>query len=175
MGEGELLVGVEKVTNEILDRLFSRNKQREVISIVGMAGTDTLRKHLYGKKYLIVIDDVWHDNVWNELESCFPDNNNSSRILMTTRIKEVANLCKSPVNLSLLGQVESWTLFCQKAFREKRCLPMLEEVAREIVKRCGGLPLAIVVIARLLSNKEMTVTSWSQFAESMDAHHDDQE
>ncbi|MCD7454402.1 hypothetical protein HAX54_024801 [Datura stramonium] len=234
ISEGELMVGLEKVTNEILGRLFSHDKQREVISIVGMAGigktalaqnlynnqdvasnfsfiawttvsqtfqkknilcdlldnivdrhtlstmhegdlADKLRKHLYGKKYLIFIDDVWHDEVWDELEICFPDNNNRSRILMITQIKEVANLCKSPVNLSLLGQVESWTLFCHKAFRRKRCPPMLEVVAREIVKRCGGLPLAIVVIARLLAKKKMTVTSWSQFAESMDAHHDDQE
>ncbi|CAN4113898.1 unnamed protein product [Withania somnifera] len=232
--EEELLVGLEKATDEILDRLYSHGKQREVISITGMAGigktalaqtlynnqavaskfsfiawttvsqtfqrknvlcdlldtvidkhtlntmdegdlADELRKHLIGKKYLIFIDDVWHDKVWDDLQICFPENNNKSRIVITTRIKEVANLCSSPCYLSLLGEVESWTLFCHKAFRGKRCPEMLEVVAKEIVENCGGLALAIVVIARLLANKEMTATSWSQFAESMDAHHDDQE
>ncbi|KAK4371843.1 hypothetical protein RND71_007227 [Anisodus tanguticus] len=130
---------------DLLDNIIDKH----TLSIMDVGDlADKLRKHLYGKKYLIIIDDVWHDKVWKTYKAVFQ---------ITTIELRVENL------------------FCQKAFREEKCPPMLEAVVREIVTKCGGLPLAIVVIARLLANKEMTVTSWSQFAESMDAHHDDQE
>ncbi|XP_031098061.1 putative late blight resistance protein homolog R1A-4 isoform X2 [Ipomoea triloba] len=42
------------------------------------------------QRYLIVIDDTWSIDVWGDLQKCFPDDNNGSRVLLTTRLKNVA-------------------------------------------------------------------------------------
>jgi hypothetical protein len=49
---------------------------------------------------------------------------------------------------------KAWELFCRKAFQSefKRCCPKeLVKLSMDIVKKCKGLPLAIVAIGGLLS------------------------
>ncbi|KAM3267385.1 putative late blight resistance protein R1B-17 [Capsicum chacoense] len=62
---------------------------------------DKLRKQLFGKRYLIVLDDVW-DTTWDDLTRPFPEVEKGSRIILTTRQKEVAfyGKCNTvPLNL----------------------------------------------------------------------------
>ncbi|KAL5818053.1 hypothetical protein ACOSQ3_026431 [Xanthoceras sorbifolium] len=49
-----------------------------------------LSKFLEGKRYIVVLDDIWKKEVWDDLKAAFPDANNGSRIIFTTRFKEVA-------------------------------------------------------------------------------------
>ena len=49
-----------------------------------------LFKCLKDKRYLVVMDDIWKIEAWNEVSVAFPTNSNGSRILITSRIKEVA-------------------------------------------------------------------------------------
>nr|AAT38780.1 Putative late blight resistance protein, identical [Solanum demissum] len=42
--------------------------------------SDMLRKTLLPRRYLILVDDVWENSVWDDLRGCFPDANNRSRI-----------------------------------------------------------------------------------------------
>ncbi|KAL1556897.1 putative late blight resistance protein R1A-3 [Salvia divinorum] len=56
---------------------------------------DMLYKSLYGRKYLIVLDDIWSSKFWDEIRMYFPDNNNGSRIVITTRESDVANYADS--------------------------------------------------------------------------------
>ncbi|KAH0756247.1 hypothetical protein KY290_026517 [Solanum tuberosum] len=51
---------------------------------------DKLRKALLSRRYLILVDDVWDNSAWDDLRGCFPDGNNSSRIILTARHHEVA-------------------------------------------------------------------------------------
>ena len=51
---------------------------------------DKLLKCLQGKRYLVVMDDIWKPQVWNEVEDVFPNNSNGSRILTTSCVKKVA-------------------------------------------------------------------------------------
>ena len=51
---------------------------------------DILRKRLFERRYVIVLDDIWSTKVWDVIRICFPDNNNESRILITTRESDVA-------------------------------------------------------------------------------------
>ena len=49
-----------------------------------------LFKCLKDKSYLVVMDDIWEIEAWNEVSVAFPTNSNGSRVLITSRIKEVA-------------------------------------------------------------------------------------
>ncbi|XP_019151769.1 PREDICTED: disease resistance protein RPP13-like isoform X6 [Ipomoea nil] len=49
-----------------------------------------LRQKLMGQRYLIVMDDIWDTKAWDDIQRCFPENFNGSRILLTTRLKQVA-------------------------------------------------------------------------------------
>ena len=80
---------------------------------------------------------------------------NSSEILITSRIKEVAlHFSNAPYELPFLKEDKSWELFYEKVFRGGPCPLELETLGRHIVESCGGLPLAIVVLGGLLANKE---------------------
>ncbi|KAF3971659.1 hypothetical protein CMV_004754 [Castanea mollissima] len=77
-----------------------------------------LFKCLKDKKYLLVMDDVWKTELWDEVSTAFPNDMNRSRLLITSRIKDVAlHLRSVPYELPLLEKDESWELFCNKAFR----------------------------------------------------------
>ncbi|XP_031091541.1 putative late blight resistance protein homolog R1B-16 [Ipomoea triloba] len=54
-----------------------------------------LRKHLKEQRYLIVMDDIWSSTAWDSVQRCFPNDNNGSRILLTSRLREVAEYASS--------------------------------------------------------------------------------
>ncbi|XP_015158817.1 putative late blight resistance protein homolog R1A-4 [Solanum tuberosum] len=84
---------------------------------------DMLRKTLLPRRYLILVDDVWEDSVWDDLRGCFPDANNRSRIILTTRHHEVAKYARvhsDPLHLRMFDEDESWKLLEKKVFGEQR-------------------------------------------------------
>ncbi|XP_019180015.1 PREDICTED: putative late blight resistance protein homolog R1A-4 isoform X2 [Ipomoea nil] len=108
-----------------------------------------LYQSLKGQRYLVVMDDVWSRESWNGVNSCFPDDINGSRVLLTTRVAEVATCIGSNKYFShqmhLLDQSESWKLFHKKTCK---CHGVeFETIGRPIVEKCKGLPLAILVVA----------------------------
>ncbi|MFS7935933.1 putative P-loop containing nucleoside triphosphate hydrolase [Helianthus anomalus] len=112
-----------------------------------------LYQSLKGRKYLIVIDDIWSCKAWDDVGLCFPDDNNGSRVLLTTRLSELALRASHggfTHNLGHLNEDQSWELLCRKTFRGYECPESLIETGKHIAKKCGGLPLALVVIAGLL-------------------------
>lgn len=72
---------------------------------------------LFDKRYLIILDDVWSVEVWDRVGHFFPNNKNGSRVVLTTRLPEVASYRGSFVfNKSLLNEEDSWKLSCVKTF-----------------------------------------------------------
>ncbi|TMW96335.1 hypothetical protein EJD97_007534 [Solanum chilense] len=134
---------------------------------------DSLYKILRSRRYLILLDDVWDCKVWGDLKRYFPDNNNGSRILLTTRNDDVAYYVKpvgKPHHLRLLTYEESWELLCIEVFGNGSCSPLLEKVGQEIARKCGGLPLSIVLVAGILSKMEKTEECWSQVAKDLSSY-----
>lgn len=129
-------------------------------------------KNLVSKKYLVVIDDIWNVEDWERISLAFPNNDKGSRIMLTTRNKQVAlhalTFREHCLELRLLDRDERWELFCRKVFSESGgvCPEHLVEVGAKIVEKCGGLPLAIVVIGGLLMGRERTVSAWSKVCDS---------
>ncbi|XP_073126399.1 putative disease resistance RPP13-like protein 3 [Henckelia pumila] len=118
-----------------------------------------LHRSLFDRRYFIVMDDVWSVEVWDGMKRFFPDNNNGSKVMITTRLTNVADdFCSCvPHQLHLLDEDQSWALFCDKVFGPKSCPPEFEKVGKIIVRNCGALPLAIVVISGLLAKSSRTV------------------
>ncbi|XP_031091896.1 putative late blight resistance protein homolog R1A-10 [Ipomoea triloba] len=130
---------------------------------------ERLRKHLKGQRYLIVMDDIWSTTAWDNVQRCLPDDNNGSGILLTSRLKEVAEYASSgnsPLNMPFLDANESWNLYC-KVFGKTEFPMVFEQIGRDIVKKCKGLPLAITLVASLLSKIEEKAEKWKNVAESV--------
>ncbi|KAL9170215.1 hypothetical protein ABFS82_04G129900 [Erythranthe guttata] len=117
---------------------------------------EKLHKTLFGRRYLIVMDDIWDIKAWEMVNRFLPDNDNGSRILVTTRLMKLASDVGSctPYQLNLLEKSQSWDLLREKIFAEGRCPVELEVIGRKIAKKCRGLPLALVVVGGLLAKSE---------------------
>ncbi|KAF8369516.1 hypothetical protein HHK36_032465 [Tetracentron sinense] len=128
---------------------------------------ETLVNFLQPKRYVIVFDDVWDINLWDKVKVGLPNGTNGSRIILTTRNKDIASFSfgvgSHVHHLQPLGQIEAWALFCKRAFSSdpnRFCPTELEALARVLVGKCEGLPLAIVAIGGLMSNKDKTQLEW---------------
>ncbi|XP_062082949.1 disease resistance protein RPM1-like [Humulus lupulus] len=126
----------------------------------------TIVDFLHGKRYLLVLDDIWDVDAWEAVKAAFRNNNNGSRLIITTRIADVATSSTKDVggkifHLNPLSFEDSWTLFCAKAFQGNPCPTHLEKISKDILKRCEGLPLAIVAIGSMLATKDIyKVDEW---------------
>ncbi|XP_031276699.1 disease resistance protein RGA2-like [Pistacia vera] len=114
---------------------------------------------IVGNKFLLILDDVWNEdyNKWEPFYHCLKNDLHGSKILITTRKESVARIMKSIdiINVEELSYEENWELFRRLALLERpthEC-EKLEEIGREIVKKCKGLPLATKTIGSLLQFK----------------------
>ena len=136
---------------------------------------EKLCEYLKEKKYLVVMDDVWSSEVWSRLRSHLPEAKDGSKVLITTRNKEIALHATSQAfiyELRLMNDDESWQLFLKKTFQgtstPHTLIRELEEPGKKIVAKCKGLPLAVVVLGGLLSTKEKTKPSWEKVLASIE-------
>ncbi|KAL3347187.1 hypothetical protein AABB24_021058 [Solanum stoloniferum] len=131
---------------------------------------DALRKFLLRKKYLLYIDDIWSVDTWEYLSRCLPDNENGSRILLTSRNIDVASNItrgREPLELRFLDENESWELMRIKLFKQQTCPPDLSKVGANIASKCKGLPLLVILVAGVLSGISKNEESWRRIAESI--------
>jgi hypothetical protein len=119
-----------------------------------------LQDKLNGKKFLLVLDDMWDDygDRWNKLKEVLRCGAKGSAVIVTTRIDKVAlGMATAFVKqMGILSEEDSWQLFQQLAFgmRRKEERELLEAIGASIVKKCGGVPLAIKALGNLMRLKE---------------------
>ncbi|XP_057789109.1 putative late blight resistance protein homolog R1B-17 [Salvia miltiorrhiza] len=120
------MVGLDDVLPQLMDKLVGGDPNRQIVPIVGMAGIvsqnynvgealgeiisqvgeergenggelgEELHKYLFGRRYLVVMDDMWSIEAWDRMKVFFPYDGNGSRILVTTRLSNLAaHLSKS--------------------------------------------------------------------------------
>ncbi|XP_078158360.1 disease resistance protein RGA2-like [Carex rostrata] len=123
-----------------------------------------LRQEIRGKRYLLVLDDVWNENVdaWERLRAMLNCGDSGSAIIVTTRSGRVATIMGTAesYNLGCLGEEDSWSLFHKRAFSKgvKECQELVE-IGRKMVQNCRGLPLAVNTLGSLMSYK-LEVREW---------------
>ncbi|KAL0402643.1 UNVERIFIED_CONTAM: putative late blight resistance proteinR1B-14 [Sesamum latifolium] len=106
---------------------------------------ENVYKGLKGMRYLIVMDDMWSTKVWDDVKMIFPDDDNGSRIIITTRLLDVASYTDSsssspPHEMHFLDEDQSWNLLRQIVFEQEDCPVELEKIGKLIARSCGGLP-----------------------------------
>ncbi|XP_027082426.1 putative late blight resistance protein homolog R1A-4 [Coffea arabica] len=138
----------------------------------GMMHEDDLAEVLYrslkGNRYLQVLDDIWDIKAWNCLERSFPNDANGSRILLTSRIHNLALEAKPTAKSLPLRQLtddESWELLQKKLAERNGHPPVKSVLGRHIAKGCKGLPLTIVIIAGVLATLDQD--GWEEVAEML--------
>ncbi|KAF7032422.1 hypothetical protein CFC21_043594 [Triticum aestivum] len=173
-----------QLTREILQ---AATKGKESKDYPGLVNFDSLqgllRSAVEGKRFLLILDDVWDDsgrkiwqNVdqWKELLSPLKNGQQDSRIVVTTRMKMVADMLgvRIPMMLAGLCTEEHWLLLKKHALGcEKSCEYLqLEEIGRKIALKLGGSPLAAKVIGGML-NGDRTARYWNSILET-DIHSD---
>ncbi|XP_057744081.1 putative disease resistance protein At3g14460 isoform X2 [Arachis stenosperma] len=131
-----------------------------------------LKEKLTGKTFLVVLDDVWHDqqDTWEDFLKPFRNGNNGSKILLTTRNEKVASVFTAPnghYQLSLLSGEDCWSVFLKHSSvsTNSKQYATLEPIGRKIVEKCKGLPLAVKTLGGLLRNK-YNVRDWENILES---------
>ncbi|PIN01469.1 Apoptotic ATPase [Handroanthus impetiginosus] len=193
-GERSGMVGFSDLFDNIEDQLMSPYVVDKLFlfSIFGMAGIgkSALVKEIYKDQLDFKHFDccAWitigpehqlkkvllHDKLHKEgdeilvknLYASLKENNNGSRVLLTTRLEEVArypDMSSRYHRMRFLDEEESWNLLQQKVFGEECFCPFrLEKAGRKIAQKCEGLPLTIVTVADILSKSEKTLEYWNK-------------
>lgn len=147
---------IAKMLSDILSQVDSEYRRRgDTADMTQLIGR--LRQHFKDKRYLVMIDDLWSIQTWGTIKYCFPENNLGSRIIITTRIEAVAKAGDHVYRTHLLDEADAETLFSRITFGSVGgCPPHLKDVSAQILRKCGGLPLAIVSLGAMLANKPHT-------------------
>ncbi|XP_057518581.1 putative disease resistance protein RGA3 [Amaranthus tricolor] len=115
-----------------------------------------IQKELNGKKYLLVLDDVWIEdyNTWHDtLGVLLRKGGKGSKVMVTTRSTKVANVIGSQIHtLRGLSDDDSWNLLKKIAFQgnDHHMEERVREIGKEIAKKCANVPLALRVVGSLL-------------------------
>ena len=145
-----------KVAKEILESIEGQSPKLTTLQSL----LDRIRANIANKKFFLVLDDVWTEDytMWDQFKVAFQCVALSSKIIVTTRKSRVAEMMGSVsmINLSELSNLDSWLIFSKIAFLDKdpeQC-EQLEDIGRQIVKRCKGLPLAAKTLGSLMRFKK---------------------
>nr|XP_029146922.1 putative disease resistance RPP13-like protein 1 [Arachis hypogaea] len=121
-----------------------------------------LKKKLTEKTFLVVLDDVWDNqqNLWDSFLKPFLSGNKGSKILLTTRNKNIDSVVSTMnrhYKLNTLSPNDCWLMFLKHSSISTNSTqyPILEKIGRKIVEKCKGLPLAVKTLGGLLRNKHI--------------------
>ncbi|KAK4398665.1 Disease resistance protein RPM1 [Sesamum angolense] len=178
------MVGYEEPKKKFISRLVDGQKGLVRLAVVGPGGSGktTFVKNVFWKRGIRGKFDchAWvhvsqHFNV-EELfinmlkQLCY---SRKEPIVVTTTSSTVASVCASSSDLvySLKGLewLEGWKLFCRNAFPDSNgeCPSELKDSSVKIVKRCEGLPFAIVAVGGALAQKARLPNEWEKFHNSL--------
>ncbi|KAB2594873.1 disease resistance RPP13-like protein 1 [Pyrus ussuriensis x Pyrus communis] len=141
-----------RVTKTLIESIISKPCSLQDMSLLQVE----LREQVRGKKFLFVLDDLWNDNYsdWDLVRAPFTYGARGSKVIVTTRNESVASLVHTgPIHyLRHLSDEDCWLILSKHAFRNENpsAHPELEEIGKQIARKCDGLPLAAKALGGLL-------------------------
>ncbi|CAI9270931.1 unnamed protein product [Lactuca saligna] len=154
-----LCVSVKVDINTLLAKIYEsvvgeKPKSETMANLVG-----DLEKKLGAKRYLLVLDDVWDEErlYWEDFRSVMINVKSQigSGVLVTTRKLDIGTkaMVMNSCPLKGLSNDDCWNIFKERVFLAGQSpQPELEEIGRDIAKKCSGLPLLLNVIGGMLQN-----------------------
>ncbi|XP_023642925.1 probable disease resistance protein RF45 isoform X2 [Capsella rubella] len=161
------------VWQTILKNLTSKERKDEILKMDEAELQDELFQLLATSKSLIVFDDIWRIEDWDKIKQIFPPKK-GWKVLLTSRNDRVAMHDATHVNFKpdVLTDQDSWTLFERKAMPRKDDseYKIYEKLAKEMVKHCNGLPLAVKALSSLLFETGKIVHEWERLSTNIGYH-----
>ncbi|XP_066367885.1 disease resistance protein Pik-2-like [Miscanthus floridulus] len=163
---------IKKVFGDILIALDEQTYTRP--KLMGLDENQLMGKlneFVKEKRCLIVIDDIWDKKTWKLVRCALQESNCGSRLVITTRISEVAAYADEAYKIQPLSHDNSENLlYARIDDGEGKYFDSLSaETCERILKKCGGVPLAIITIASLLASKPRE--DWSEVYNSIGFGH----
>ncbi|EEF44814.1 Disease resistance protein RGA2, putative [Ricinus communis] len=156
-----------EIMKDILKEVTTDSCNLETLNVKNELGFE-LKKRLEGKKFILIMDDVWNDNYcdWRILCSSLQTGVQGSKVVITTRNESISSMMDDQdilYRLNELSDDDCWLLFAEHAFDDGDSNNRLdlETVGRKIVRKCKGLPLAAKTIGSLLCLKR-DVDEWER-------------
>ncbi|KAK1418914.1 hypothetical protein QVD17_28065 [Tagetes erecta] len=158
-----------RISKEIFEAMTKLNKEFTNFNLL----QEALRDHLMGKRFMLVLDDIWSELYadWETLVRPFYTCAPGSKIIITTRKDQlVKQLVYNPLNKQLqsLSDDDALSLVALNALGVNNFDShlSLKPYAEGIVKKCGGLPLALIALGRLLRTKIDKIEHWKEVLNS---------
>ncbi|CAL1409178.1 unnamed protein product [Linum trigynum] len=140
-----------------------------------------LREEIDGKRVLFVLDDAWEEStrIWEELGKYLIAGAIGSKVMVTTRSTRVAEFAGGALKsrtssssivepyylLKGLSESESWQIMEEKdTLQILRQVPAeVQDIGKQILRQCGGVPLAVSTIAGVLADSTDPGIEWPSF------------
>nr|KJB46339.1 hypothetical protein B456_007G361200 [Gossypium raimondii] len=137
------------ITRTILKSIDPDSRDEDDLNLLQVK----LKEKLCGKRFLLVLDDIWNEsyNDWTILRSPFGP---GTSIIVTTRLQIVSSIVDplKAFHLDKLSDDDCLSICTQHALKARNFNGHLQfkEIGEKIVRRCNGLPLAAKAIGSLL-------------------------
>ncbi|KAL1214511.1 putative disease resistance protein [Cardamine amara subsp. amara] len=165
------------VWKTILQKLSSNYDEQRDSNMSEDELQEKLSRLLETSKSLIVLDDMWKEGDWDRIKHVFPSKKGYWKLLLTSRNERVG-LRADPTCVTFKPECltieESLTLFRSIAFPRKDTAEYkvdvdMEEMGKQMIKHCGGLPLAVKVLGGLLAAQH-TLSEWERVYANIGSH-----
>ena len=148
---------VTKIQGEIASILGLKLERDESARAVQIS--QSLKKH---KRILVILDDIWEPVAFEKIGIPYESDEHRTgycKVLLTSRehdvlYKEMGS--RKNFYVEHLCEEEAWRLF-KKTVGDSVEKPEVQPIATEVVKKCEGLPVAIVTIAKALKSESVGV------------------
>ncbi|RYR73169.1 hypothetical protein Ahy_A02g007504 [Arachis hypogaea] len=143
---------IKTVQEEIADQLGLRFEE---VTVAGRAPRlyERIKKE---KTILLILDDIWEALDLKKVGIPSDGQHNGCKLLMTSRTLDLLRQMgvKEHFRLEVLNEEESWSLFQSEANNLDK-EPDKHQIAFQLAKRCAGLPILIVTMARSLIDQNI--------------------
>ncbi|KAL6139769.1 hypothetical protein ACLB2K_058071 [Fragaria x ananassa] len=152
---------IEAIQNRIGEKIGLKDQTWELKDPDEKA--DSISSLLSRKKFVLFLDDLWERVDITKIGVPFPDQHNKSKVLFTTRSEDVCGImsAQQKILVECLPWDEAWNLFQEKICKEALLVHAdIPKLAEAVAKECGGLPLVLTTVSRVMSCKK-TLQEWS--------------
>ncbi|XP_047946103.1 probable disease resistance protein At1g58602 isoform X2 [Salvia hispanica] len=131
-----------------------------------------LCQHLQDMSYFIVLDNIPKEMGLDYIFEGLPYRGQGSRLLLISRFLITTAGINYTYEMKALDSDKSWKLFLKTINKftsdEIKLSKELERKGKEMLKKCGGLPIAIIDVARKKAKQRLSGMEWEQLFDSID-------